>query len=77
MKKFTFQAVHTCTVAVTKPQCFTTGAFISPQSILINGETKWVWVIDEIENDTFIDGDYVSINVIADTAEGLINLEEE
>jgi len=77
MKKIPFQAVHTCTVSVTKPQGFTTGAFISPHSILINGETKWVWVIDEIENDTFIDGDYVSINVISDTPEGLINLEEE
>ena len=69
--------MKTYTVDVTKPQCFTAGAFISPQSILINGETKWVWVIDEIENDTFCDGDYISINTISDTPEGLINLEEK
>lgn len=47
---------------------FTTGAHIAP--VQING--KWRWIVTEFEDDTFVDGELVNPDSVADTEDGLI-----
>lgn len=45
------------------PQCmtqyriFTTGAFIVPVRVRINGIETWRWIVDSFEDDSFFDGE--------------------
>ena len=59
-------------VDIGRPQAYTTGAYISPQKIKINDRYVWVWVVDNFEDDTFYNGDYLSVSSIGDNAENLI-----
>lgn len=56
----------------TEPRIYSTGVFLVPMRIVINGTEQWVWVADMFENDTFIDGESCSPNVLADTKEELL-----
>ena len=49
-------------------QIFATGVFLNP--MLING--KWCWVADEFEGDSFLNGDCVDPQIIADNEEDLV-----
>jgi hypothetical protein len=57
---------------------YTSGAYIIPQEVTFDdGTVVWRWIVDEFNDDTFNDdGEYVSVNDAADTAEGLINFDE-
>ena len=60
-----------------RPQMYTTGAYISPQKIKVNGRSIWVWVVDNFEDDTFYNGDYLSVSPVGDKAVVLIDIEDE
>ncbi|MCD6104815.1 MAG: hypothetical protein J7J43_03405 [Thermosipho sp. (in: Bacteria)] len=38
-----------------EPRIFTTGAFLVPMEIVKNGGKRYVWVVDEIIDDTYND----------------------
>ncbi len=43
------------TFTESKPRIFTTGAFLVPMEIVKNGKKRYVWVVDEINDDTYND----------------------
>ena len=52
---------------------YSTGCFLSPvQMKLANEEWKWVWVVNCFDSDSYYQGDYIELNPIADTQNGLI-----
>jgi len=53
------------------PQLFTTGAFISPRKINIDGKVYWFWVVDGFEDNSFYDGDVLNPLEFSETKEGL------
>ncbi|MFH0924182.1 MAG: hypothetical protein V1872_00885 [bacterium] len=55
-----------------EPTVYTTGAHLIPLKIIINGIEKYVWVVNEFDNDTFLDGKNCSVTVIADNKNNLI-----
>lgn len=56
-----------------EPTVYTTGAHLIPLKVIINGIEKYIWVVNEFDNDTFINGENCSVNVIADNKESLIS----
>ena len=62
-------------IDVGKPQMYTTGAYISPQRIKVNDRKVWVWVVDSFDEDTFSNGDCISVVAIGDNPEDLIRKE--
>lgn len=58
-----------------KPKIYSTGVYLVPVKIEVNGYTKWAWIADEFEDDTYLvgDADYTgSPRVIADDVSNLI-----
>jgi len=55
-----------------EPTVYTSGAHLIPLKILINGIEKYIWVVNEFENDTFFHGEICMVNVIADNTNNLI-----
>lgn len=52
---------------------FTTGAYLVPKQITDELGTRWVWVVDAFEDDTYGDGEYLNgIECVSETLEGLI-----
>ena len=47
------QKLEENTFAESKPRIFTTGAFLVPMKIIKNGEKRYIWVVDEIIDDTY------------------------
>lgn len=43
-------------VPVACPRIYVTGATASPACLDVNGRKTWVWVIDEFDGDSFLDG---------------------
>jgi hypothetical protein len=43
-----------------EPTIYSTGVYLIPMKILLNGKERFVWVANEFDNDTFIDGKCVS-----------------
>jgi hypothetical protein len=41
---------------MTRNRVFTTGAFVVPVRVKINGIEAWRWIIDSFEDDSFFDG---------------------
>ena len=44
-------------IAPCQPQIYTNGAYLSPAKILISGCETWVWIVDQFEDDCFLDGE--------------------
>ena len=36
-----------------EPKIYTTGAFLVPMEIVVNGERSYIWVVDEFEGDSY------------------------
>lgn len=54
------------------PQLFTTGAFISPRKIIVDGEAVWLWVVDAFEgDDSYYDGEVCNPLENSETKKGL------
>ena len=56
------------------PRIYTTGAYLVPMSVVVNGESRYVWVVDEFNDDTFAD-ELISPNVYAQNITDLLNEE--
>lgn len=54
-------------------EIFTTGAFVKPIEVEINGVKQWRWIVDRFEDfsDNYFDGDCVSVYDYADSYEKL------
>lgn len=55
-----------------EPTVYTTGAHLIPLKTIINGVEKYVWVVNEFDNDTLFNGENCSVNVIANNKNNLI-----
>ena len=61
-----------CTaVSPEQPRVYTTGAFVIPAIIRINGRETWAWIVDEFSDDCFLNGCYCEP---VETAESLADL---
>ncbi|MGI9056316.1 MAG: hypothetical protein ACR2F2_11005 [Pyrinomonadaceae bacterium] len=60
--------------AETEPRIYTTGAYLVPMRVAVNGESRYVWVVDEFEDDSFADK-LISPNVYAQNITDLLNEE--
>ncbi len=55
---------------------YSTGCFLSPIRMqLDNKKWKWVWIVNCFDSDSYYQGDYIELNPIADTQNGLIQTE--
>ena len=62
---------HTFTES--EPRIFSTGVFLVPMEVIINGKAKYVWVVDEFADDTYDDdGDFCSPNIYANSKDCLL-----
>lgn len=66
------QKILGCQITDFEPTIYTTGAYLIPLKTIINGIDKYVWVVNEFDNDTFLNGKNCSVNVIADNKNNLI-----
>jgi hypothetical protein len=53
------------------PKIFSTGVHLIPMKIIEKDKEKFIWVANEFTEDTYLDGDIVSPNIIADKIETL------
>lgn len=51
---------------------FTTGAFVVPAKVKINGIVTWRWIVDSFEDDSFFDGKIFNPPEYADDFDKLI-----
>ncbi|HXG84147.1 MAG TPA: hypothetical protein VNI84_08980 [Pyrinomonadaceae bacterium] len=56
------------------PRIYTTGAYLVPMRVVVNDKSRYVWVVDEFEDDTFADG-LISPNAYAQNITDLLNEE--
>lgn len=42
-------------------EVFTTGAFVKPIEVEINGVKQWRWIVDRFEDDSFANGKVVDV----------------
>lgn len=54
------------------PEVYTTGAFIVPMKIKKGGKEKFIWVVSEFNDDSYLNGELCSPMVYADSLEHLI-----
>jgi hypothetical protein len=54
------------------PTVYTIGAHLIPLKVIINGIEKYIWVVNEFDNDTFFDGKNCTVHVIAENKNDLI-----
>lgn len=59
------------TITENKPVIYSTGVFLRPLEVQINGNIHFVWVADVFDDDTFFDGESISPRVISDTIDEL------
>ena len=57
-----------------EPRIYTTGAYLVPMRVVVNGESRYVWVVDEFKDDTFAD-ELILPNVYAQNITDLLNEE--
>ena len=56
-----------------EPRIYSTGVFLVPMKVISNGKAKYVWVVDEFNDDTYDDdGDTCSPNVYANSKDCLL-----
>lgn len=46
-------------VEIGYPQIYTTGAFVSPGRITVNGREIWIWIVESFEGDSFFEGEEI------------------
>lgn len=63
-----------CQVTDFEPEVYTSGAYLIPLKVIINGLEKYVWVVNEFNGDTILNGENCSVNIIVDKKENLINI---
>lgn len=51
---------------------YTTGAFLKPIQIDIDGEKQWRWVVIGFEDSSFLDGEDIGLYDYADNIESLV-----
>ncbi len=56
-----------------EPKIYTTGAHLVPMEIRRGNKIRYVWVVDQFDDDTYIDGDSCSPNVYANIKANLLN----
>lgn len=56
-----------------EPRIYTTGAHLVPMEIRRGNKIRYVWVVDEFDDDTYFDGDICSPNLYSNTIENLLN----
>ena len=65
------------TFAKSKPRMFTTGAFLAPMELVKNGRKRYVWVVDEIVDDTYNDSGIICSPILyASDKENLLEPEQ-
>jgi len=52
---------------------YTTGAFIYQRQM---SDGTWAWVVEQFEDDTFRNGEYIGVNEVSNTKEGLVDSDE-
>lgn len=55
-----------------EPRIFTTGAHIVPIKVTIENKQRYVWVVDEFSDDSYLDGNCCNPVVYADNVQKLL-----
>ena len=58
-----------------EPRIYTTGAYLVPMKIKVEGKERFVWTVDEFKDDTYLDGETCAPFVYSDNLEYLIENE--
>ncbi len=68
------QKLHEHTFTEIEPMVYTTGAYLSPMRIKINNKIRYVWVVDEYNDDTYVcpSGKGCSPRIFANSAKELL-----
>lgn len=56
-------------------QIYTNGAFCRPEPVIKYGRPMWQWVVSEFIEESFYDGEPFNPVELAETRDGLVNLE--
>ena len=56
-----------------EPKIFSTGVYLVPMKIKVEGKEKFIWVAEEFEDDTSLNGKNISVRVISNNIEELLN----
>ncbi len=69
------QVLDDCSFAEDEPRIYTTGAYLVPLEIKSRNKTRYVWIVDEFQDDTYIcgEGEMCSSNIYAKNIESLLN----
>ena len=51
---------------------FATGVHLKPEKVVINGIEQWRWIAVGFEDDSYFDGEVISINEYADGLDKLV-----
>lgn len=55
-----------------EPKVYTTGAFLVPMKIMKGKQERYVWVVWEFDDDSYLDGEACTTAVYADSLANLI-----
>jgi hypothetical protein len=55
-----------------EPRIYSTGVYLVPLKVSVNGNSRWVWVAEEFDNDTYLDGDLIDPNIMANKLDKVI-----
>ena len=55
-----------------EPRIYSTGVHLVPTKVELNGKEKIIWVADEFNDDTFLDGKNIIPRVISNNIEELL-----
>lgn len=57
-----------------QPKIYTTGAFLVPVKIMKGKTERYVWVVYEFDDDSYLDGDLCSPTIYSDKLKNLISV---
>lgn len=60
-----------------EPRLYATGAYLVPMKIKTNGKERFVWIVDEFKDDTYLDGELCSPFVYSDDLDNMIDDDNE
>jgi hypothetical protein len=52
-----------------EPRIYSTGVYLIPMKVELNGKEKFIWVADEFSDEAFIDGKNISPKIISNKIE--------
>ena len=52
-----------------EPRIYSTGVYLVPMKVKVNGKEKFIWVADEFNDDTYFDGKNISPRLFSDNIE--------